>query len=168
MEKRILDAINEIGRYCQSEQLTLSVAESVTSGYLQYLFSQAEYASSYFQGGITLYNNYQKFKKFDISHYLTASNNGVSSLVSQHLAKGTNLSFGTNLGIGITGFAHKDLEYNISEPHCYIAIALEDKIIHTTRIVANSEKMFQNQMYFAFQCIHSLYDNLKNLKLFAQ
>ena len=165
MEKNILDTINEVGKYCQSEGLTLSIAESVTSGYLQYLFSQGQHTTSYFQGGITLYNNYQKFKQFGISPFLTSPNNGVSQLVTEFLAKGANLHFNTNVGIGITGFAYKDLDYNISEPHCYISIALEDKIIHTTKLESSSDSMHQNQVYFAIQCVISLYNNLKTLKL---
>lgn len=165
MEKNILDIINKVGKYCQSEGLTLSIAESVTSGYLQYLFSQGEHSSSYFQGGITLYNNYQKFKQFGISPFLTSPNNGVSQLVTESLAKGTNLHFNTNLGVGITGFAYRDLEYNISEPHCYIAIALEDKIIHTDKLNSDLDSMHQNQVYFATQCINFLYNNLRTLKL---
>lgn len=103
MEKSSLDIINEIGKYCLSNGFTLSLAESVTSGYLQYLFSQGEDSSLYFQGGITLYNNQQKFKQFGISPLLTQNNNGVSPLVTELLAKGANLNFETDLGIGITG-----------------------------------------------------------------
>src|SRR5690606_12615180 len=164
MEKSVLHTINEIGKYCRAQKLTLSVAESVTSGYLQYLFSHGEHTTSYFQGGITLYNNFQKFKQFSIDYSLTSANNGVSPLVAELLAKGTNLSFNTNLGIGITGFAYKSLEYNVSEPHCYIAIAFNDKIIYSDKIHANLGTMDSNQKYFANQCVSHLYDNLKKLK----
>lgn len=164
MEKSVLHTINEIGIYCQAQKLTLSVAESVTSGYLQYLFSHGEHTTSYFQGGITLYNNFQKFKQFSIDHSLTSANNGVSPLVAELLAKGTNLSFNTNLGIGITGFAYKSLEYDVSEPHCYIAIALNDKIIYSDKIYAKLNSMDSTQIFFAHQCVSHLYDNLKNLK----
>lgn len=165
MEKNVLHIINEIGKYCQTQKLTLSVAESVTSGYLQFLFSHGEQTTSYFQGGITLYNNFQKFKQFSISHSLTSPNNGVSPLVAELLARETNLYFNTNLGIGITGFAHEDLEYEILEPHCYIAIAFNDKIIYSDKIQANLGSMELNQIYFANQCISQLYNNLQNLNL---
>ncbi len=165
MEKSVLHIINEIGKYCQSEKLTLSVAESVTSGYLQYLFSHGEHTTSYFQGGITLYNNFQKFKQFGISHFLTSATQGVSPLVTELLAKGTNLYFNTQIGIGITGFAHKNLDDKILNPHCYIAIALNNKIIHSCKIERDLGSMEQNQIYFATQCIVHLYDNLQNLNI---
>ena len=164
MEKSVLHTINEIGKYCRAQKLTLSVAESVTSGYLQYLFSHGEHTTSYFQGGITLYNNFQKFKQFSIDYSLTSSNNGVSPLVAELLAKGTNFHFNTNLGVGITGFAYKSLEYNVSEPHCYIAIAFNDKIIYSDKIHANLDVMDTNQVFFAHQCVSLLYNNLQNLK----
>lgn len=165
MEQTLLDMINEIGKNCRTEKLTLSVAESVTSGYLQYLFSQGEQCSSYYQGGISLYNNYQKKKHFGISPALTSSNNGVSPLVSELLAKETNSLFETNIGIGITGFAHRDPEFNVIEPHCYIAIALDDQIIYTAEVETNSDSMEQNQIYFASQCIAGLHKIFKTIKL---
>lgn len=165
MENSLLDIINKIGDHCRSEKLTLSVAESVTSGYLQYLFSQGEECSGYFQGGITLYNNYQKDKHFGISPELTSSNNGVSPQVTELLAKGTNTLFETNIGIGITGFAQRDPQFNITQPHCYIAIALDDQIIYTAQVETNSDSMEQNQIYFAAQCITGLLKACKNIKL---
>src|SRR5690554_5538509 len=163
MEKSFLDIISKIGKYCLSHGFTLSLAESVTSGYLQYLFSQGEDSSLYFQGGITLYNNQQKFKQFGISPLLTQNNNGVSPLVTELLAKGANLNFETDLGIGITGYAYRDLDYNISQPHCYVAVALNNKIVYSTKLEANSDSMQQNQKYFASQCVSCIYNSLITL-----
>lgn len=163
MEKSSLDIINEIGKYCLSNGFTLSLAESVTSGYLQYLFSQGEDSSLYFQGGITLYNNQQKFKQFGISPLLTQNNNGVSPLVTELLAKGANLNFETDLGIGITGYAYRDLNYNISQPHCYVAMALNNTIIYSTKLEAYADSMPHNQESFASQCVTCIYDNLITL-----
>lgn len=39
---------------------TVAVAESVTAGLLQLAFSSADFATKYFQGGITVYNIGQK------------------------------------------------------------------------------------------------------------
>ncbi len=52
-DKEIIDQIKEM---LTVDQLTLSVAESVTSGHLQAAFSSATEASKFFQGGITAYN----------------------------------------------------------------------------------------------------------------
>lgn len=163
MNINLLDSINKIGKYCQSEKLTLSVAESVTSGYLQFLFSQGENTTSYFQGGITLYNNTQKFEQFGISPSLTSDNYGVSLKVTELLALGANSHFDTNLGIGITGFAYQHVKYGIN-PHCYIAIAFKNKIIHTDKVDKDLGSMNLNQQYFASQCINQLYSNLQKLK----
>lgn len=165
MEKFPLDIINKIGKYCLTEGSTLSIAESVTSGYLQYLFSQGENASFYFQGGITLYNNDQKFKQFGISPLLRSPNNGVSELVTELLAKGVNLNFETDLGIGITGFAYRDLNYKVAPPYCYITIAADHKIIYSEKIEAKLKSMYKNQISFASQCIICLYNSLETLKL---
>lgn len=164
MEQTLLDMINQIGKYCRSEKMTLSVAESVTSGYLQFLFSQGDKCSIYYQGGISLYNNYQKNRLFGISTLLTQPNNGVSPKVSELLAKGANAHFETNIGIGITGFAHRDPTYEVKDPYCYIAIALDDQIVYTVQVETNSDNMEENQIYFASKCISGLLTVLKNLK----
>jgi nicotinamide-nucleotide amidase len=164
MENILLDMVNQIGLYCQAEQLKLSVAESVTSGYLQYLLSQGDGASDYYQGGITLYNNSQKEHLFGISSSLTSSNNGVSPQVSDLLAKGSNSHFNSDIAIGITGFAHKDKEFDVEEPFCYISIALGDKIIYRVQVETNMNSMPKNQKYFGHQCIAGLLKTLQTLK----
>lgn len=54
------DTLKTISRILTQQQLTLSVAESVTAGYIQFLCSGAPDAASFFQGGITVYNCAQK------------------------------------------------------------------------------------------------------------
>ena len=48
-------AIDNLSKYLKIIGSTVSVADSVTSGYLQFLFSQITDASTFYKSGITAY-----------------------------------------------------------------------------------------------------------------
>jgi PncC family amidohydrolase len=84
---------------------TVAVGESVTAGMLQLSLSEAEFASQFFQGGITAYNLGQKVKLLNIEPIHAEACNCVSPQVAAELAKGVAVLFGCQWGIGVTGFA---------------------------------------------------------------
>ncbi len=137
MSEFFISMINEIGRQCLSSGYTLSTAESVTSGYLQFLFSQGDDCTSYYQGGITVYNNMQKCRQLGISLSVTNGNHGVSRLVAEQLALAANDHFKTDIGLGITGFAYRDGHLNITVPHAFVAIAVKGKAVCCRKVTSN-------------------------------
>ena len=52
--------LQNIGQYLSDANETVSVAESVTAGFLQFSFSQIYDAPKVFRGGLTVYEKNQK------------------------------------------------------------------------------------------------------------
>lgn len=115
-------------------KLTVSVAESVTAGHLQVAFSMAEWASEFFQGGITTYNLGQKARHLHVDPIHALTCNSVSEIVAAEMAKHVTKLFMSDWGIGITGYASPIPERNIYELYaCYSFCKRDSKV--TTRTV---------------------------------
>ena len=97
--------IDKIKTALVAENLTLSVAESVTSGHWQAAFSSAKDASKFFQGGITAYNAGQKCRHLNIEPIAALENNCVTEKVACEMAAKVNQLFISDFGISITGYA---------------------------------------------------------------
>jgi PncC family amidohydrolase len=95
----------QIGDYLKRKEETVAVAESVTSGLLQYAFSNIPDAAQFFQGGLTAYNVAQKFKHLHVEPIHALAVNCVSPLVAEQMALQVCQAFGAHWGIGITGYA---------------------------------------------------------------
>jgi len=83
-DKKIL---TQIGKRLLAKKQTIAVAESVTSGLLQFAFSSMENAADFYQGGITAYNIAQKFKHLTVEPLHALSVNCVSAKVAEQMAK---------------------------------------------------------------------------------
>ena len=68
--------------HCQS----IAVAESVTSGNLQAIFSQVKDAAKFFQGGITTYNIGQKYKHLNVDPIHAIACDCVSLQVAENMS----------------------------------------------------------------------------------
>ncbi len=97
--------IKSIADFMLSRKYTLAVAESVTAGHLQAALSTAEDATLFFQGGITAYNIHQKYVHLNIDPVHAITCNCVSTQVAEEMAESVCRIFGSDWGIGITGYA---------------------------------------------------------------
>jgi PncC family amidohydrolase len=88
-----------------SRQETIAVAESVTSGLLQFALSEAEDAAEFYQGGITAYNLGQKSRHLLVEPIHAMAVNSVSEKIAGELALNVCSLFTSDWGIGITGYA---------------------------------------------------------------
>ncbi len=84
---------------------TIAVAESVTSGLLQFALSCIPEAARFFQGGITAYNVVQKFKHLHVEPLHALSVNGVSPNVAKEMALHVCEVYSSDWGIAVTGYA---------------------------------------------------------------
>ena len=107
MEKQLFDAslLNKIGKQLRAKEWTIAVAESVTSGLLQFAFSSMENAEKFYHGGITAYNVAQKFKHLNVEAIHAIACNCVSQKIASEMAIHVALEFNSDWGIGITGYA---------------------------------------------------------------
>src|SRR5436190_21131457 len=101
-DKKVLE---RLGKKLLKKKQTVAVAESVTSGLLQFAFSCIPDAASFFQGGITAYNIAQKFKHLQVEPLHALSVNCVSSKVAKEMALHVCQLYSSDWGIGITGYA---------------------------------------------------------------
>lgn len=89
VQEEIKEAANEAGTLINKKQMTLAVAESVTSGNIQAAFSLATDSTTFFQGGITSYNIGQKCRHLLVEPTHAIASNCVSKNVSEQMAQQT-------------------------------------------------------------------------------
>ena len=128
------DIINKIKDLLSAKQLTLAVAESVTSGHLQAAFSSAIDASKFFQGGITAYNAGQKCRHLNIEPIAALADDCVTKKVASEMAVNVNVLFCSDYGIAITGYASRVPEKDINDLYAYFSIAHKSDILLTKKL----------------------------------
>jgi len=144
-DKKLIDSI---GTKFKNKNLSVAVAESVTSGLLQAAFSNADGASLFFQGGITAYNIGQKCRHLLVEPLHAIECNCVSEKISQQIAVNITRLFVSDYGIGITGYAAKLPEKNINDLFAYYAISAREKILQSGKITTTAEEGLPAQLFF--------------------
>jgi PncC family amidohydrolase len=134
LSEEMLHHLDEISRSCMWQKITLSVAESVTSGYLQLLFSNAKNATCFFQGGITTYNGGQKTRHLDVEPIYAMESNCVDKAVTEVMAARVRLLFCSHIGIAITGYATPIPADGIEEIYAWVAIAGQEGTMYSEKI----------------------------------
>lgn len=87
------------------KKLTLSTAESCTGGLVASLITDISGASEFFRGGICAYTNEMKTELLGISPELLDTYGAVSTECAEELSRAACEKFGTDAGIGVTGYA---------------------------------------------------------------
>lgn len=160
MESKDLVQISEI---LLKHQKTVAIAESVTSGYLQFLLSNAPEAGTIFQGGITVYNCGQKAKHLGVEPIHAISRSGVGQDISMQMAKAVAQLFNAYVGVGITGFAdHSDPKRGVV---AYLSIAYGDQEELNAELSSTATDFTGRQVDFAEQAIKLLAETLGTVAL---
>jgi len=102
---------------------TLAVAESLTCGRLQARIGAISGASDFFLGGITAYSLEQKLRHLGVERAAASAVNSVSAAVAEQMARGACTLFGSDLGIGTTGYAEPSVEWRVAEPFAWWGLA---------------------------------------------
>jgi nicotinamide-nucleotide amidase len=154
--------LDRISQSCLKQKLTISVAESVTSGFLQLLFSNAINTQRFFQGGITAYNGAQKTKHLNIEPIYASQCNCVSQKISIEMALNVSAIFCSEIGIGITGYATSVPEENITELFAYVAIVKQGKVVYKAKIKPRHTQIqgWAVQQDYAVQVLKQLSERL--------
>ena len=148
--------INELGRLLVNRSKTIAIAESVTSGYIQAWLSSAEKATRFFQGGITVYNNSQKFKHLGIDPIKADKVNGVSARIAENMAMSAATIFGADYGCAITGYAAPDQEWGIEQPYAWLAICMPGQVLLNKRLKGSVGEFHEVQQNYARQAMELL------------
>lgn len=145
--------LKELSKHCLNQQISIGVSESVTAGYLQFVLSQMPDALSIFNGGITTYNIGQKVKHLGLDFTYGMSCNCVSKTTAEIMALNTCKLLNSKMGIAVTGYASAVPEKDITVLHAFMAIALNDQIVHTHKLLTKENSPAEAQKDYVQQVI---------------
>lgn len=149
------DILVQIGKYLQEKGQTIAVAESVTSGLLQFAFSNIPDAAQLFQGGITAYNVAQKFKHLQVEPIHALQVNCVSQPVAEQMAFHVCKIFGAHWGIGITGYATPVPESD-NKLFAYYAITCDGKVCAKGKLQSDHSSPTEAQLAYTKAVLQKL------------
>ena len=105
MNQLLTDLAETIRLQMVEGHLTLSVAESCTSGQIAAALSSVDGASAYFQGGLVAYQDWVKQSFLGVEADAIRQFNVVSRQVVEQMVEGACHSFHTSMAIASTGYA---------------------------------------------------------------
>jgi PncC family amidohydrolase len=94
-----------VGKKLAELGLTVSVAESVTGGLVGSRLTDVPGSSLYFLGGVVAYSNDAKVKLLGVQRETLAQFGAVSERTAREMAEGVRQSFGTDVGLAVSGIA---------------------------------------------------------------
>lgn len=147
--------LQSIGSKLKRKKQTIAIAESVTSGLLQFAFSQVPDTGLFFQGGITAYNFGQKCKHLYVEPIYAEQCNCVSQRVADQMSLSVIKQFNSDWGIAITGYATPVPE-SANKLFCFYSITYKNKIkakgrlVHTKADPATVQTHYVNKVFERF------------------
>jgi nicotinamide-nucleotide amidase len=136
LEKAILDIM-------KAKNLTLSVAESCTGGYIAHLITQHAGSSAVFAGGAVAYSYDLKESILGVQHQTLTAFGAVSEQTVKEMAIGAITHFKTDYSIAVSGIAGPDGGMP-DKPvgTVWVAIGAKDKVV--AKLFTFSNKRIQN------------------------
>lgn len=146
--------LEKISYYLLDRNETISIAESVTSGFVQLAFSQMPNATCFFAGGLTAYTLEEKIKQLGLDADEARSGNCVSANITDQMALNIARKFETDWSIATTGYATPVPESG-QEIFAYFSISYRGEIILSDKIELHPlTKELDAKNYFT-ECILS-------------
>jgi nicotinamide-nucleotide amidase len=102
---QILEQAEQVVKRLKEKKMTLAVSESVTAGGFSYYLTSVPGSSEVLTGGIIAYTAPVKIALSGVSKETIDKKGVVSSEVAIEMASGVRERFGTDIGMGVTGFA---------------------------------------------------------------
>ncbi len=97
-----------VGNMLTQRNLTLSVAESCTAGYLAHTLTRIPGCSTYFMGGMVVYSNEMKIHQLGVKKETIDTYGAVSEETVCEMAQNIRAITGTDVGLAISGIAGPD------------------------------------------------------------
>ncbi|AZA85521.1 nicotinamide-nucleotide amidohydrolase family protein [Chryseobacterium shandongense] len=137
-----------IGNYLLEIDETIAVAESVTSGFLQFSFSQMKDASKFYKGGITAYTPDEKVRLLQVDESEALACDCVSPNIAETMALNISKIFKTDWSIAVTGYATPVTESK-NKLYAYFAIVYKGQVILSEKLDLHSRtKQVNAQLYY--------------------
>jgi PncC family amidohydrolase len=151
-----------IGEGLQELRLTVSVAESCTGGLVGSRLTDVAGSSMYFLGGIIAYSNDAKVKLLAVRRETLATRGAVSEETAREMAEGVRKSFGTDIGLAVTGIAGPGGATK-DKPVGLMWLALSAKEGIQTRLIRLTGDRLQNKAAGAEQLLSLLEEYINSL-----
>ena len=100
-----MSIIKQLNALCLEHNVSISVAESCTSGLIASALSSISGSSKYFKGGVIAYHTDIKIDILNISRKLIIKKTEVSHEVVAQMAKSSLLQFNSHFSVATTGYA---------------------------------------------------------------
>jgi PncC family amidohydrolase len=159
-DNNVITALKEL---LIGKQESISVAESVTSGFIQAALSTAENASEFFEGGITTYNLEQKVRHLNINEEHAQQVDCVSERVSKEMALNCAKLFNSTWALAITGYASPVPE-GANKLFAHYAVSKNGQVLRHDCIESISEPGLPTQLYFTNEVLRNLLELVKKEK----
>ena len=104
-ENELILLAEKVVKRFKNENLTLSVAESCTGGWLSKIITEISGASEIFIGGVCSYSNEVKKNLLGVNEETLKNFGAVSQETAMQMSEGVKKLMVTNVGVGITGIA---------------------------------------------------------------
>ncbi len=121
-EKELIKKCEPIVKKLIENNITLSVAESCTGGWLSKILTDISGVSAIYKGGVCSYANETKINILGVKEEALKAYGAVSESVARQMAEGVRKALNTDIGVGITGIAGP-LSDNTEKPVGLIYIA---------------------------------------------
>lgn len=160
----MIDAIIKIKHILIGKKLTISVAESLTSGLLQANIARISGASNFFKGGVTTYSIEAKVNLLGVDNVEANRCNAVSPIIAEQMAIGACKLFKSDIGIGTTGYAEPNNAQDINYPFAFIAVYINSSNSNETySLKVEGYELGRNEMreYVTEQALSLLIEKLK-------
>ena len=132
-------ALDIIKHFCFDHNISVAVAESASSGFLQVLFSSEKEAGLFFEGGITTYSCKQKARHLDIPFDICDPCNGVALEIAERMALKVCDVFDAKIGLSLTGYASPIPEQNLYKLFAFGAVALNGRVVLTEKLISDKD-----------------------------
>ncbi|MHA1149656.1 MAG: CinA family protein [Promethearchaeota archaeon] len=100
-----LERIEKIIQEFTKKQISLSLAESCTGGYISHMITNISGSSKVFERGIISYSNQAKIELLNVNPRDIKKFGAVSEQVAEQMAENIRIQSKVDIGIGITGIA---------------------------------------------------------------
>ncbi len=97
-----------LGNTLRDKEMTISLAESCSGGYIAHLLTSVAGSSAYFKGGVVSYANSAKKNLLHVIQATLDTHGAVSQQVVEEMAKGAIVAFNTDCAIAVSGVAGPD------------------------------------------------------------
>lgn len=153
--------IKSIKEICDEKKLSISVSESLTSGLIQSKLASVSGSSSFFVGGLTVYNIDQKCRLLNVDYDHANEVNCVSQKVADEMAIGCLNLYRSDISISVTGYAEP--YGDIKKPFCYFSIYYKGDKLYGDKIISEVDSRNHNREYFSHEIIKVLNKTIKNI-----